>query len=51
VPFDAVGGGAVRRSTHEVAGMTRKRNVFDIAKFKTSSQRPARMHAGKNKGQ
>ena len=28
VPFDAGGGGAVRRSVHEVAGVSQKRNTL-----------------------
>ena len=41
---------AQRRSIHEVAGMSQKRNVLEKAKLKTSSQRLARMQCGPNKG-
>ena len=46
-----LGGGAVRRSIHAVAGVTRKRNTSGHAHFKPSSQRLARTHCGPSKGE
>ena len=50
VPLDAGGGSAVRRSIHEIVGVTQKRNVFDLATLKTNSQYLARVHGGPSKG-
>ena len=50
VPFDAGGGGAVRRSIHEVAGVSQKRNALDTAHLKSGSQSLARMDCGPSKG-
>ena len=43
------GGGAVRRSTHKVAAVSRKRNALNETEFNTSAQRPARHCHGQNR--
>ncbi|MBK7424828.1 MAG: transposase [Propionivibrio sp.] len=50
VPLDAGSGGTVRRSTHEVAAVTRKRNASAKTSFKTSSQLVARVVHGQKRG-
>jgi hypothetical protein len=50
VPLDAGGGGAMRRSLHEIVDMKPKRNTSDLIHFKPSSQRLARTYCGPNQG-